>query len=215
MPGPSHQTEAHLLAKSPHTGDHLVLTCFSPTDGLITALLRPAPISGSAAARSAAPSPDLFDHLALDLNHARGSSSGGLWFVREHRLLARHAAIGRNYATLAAASRLARLITRNPVPEESRAAVHTLLTQSFAAFARPGTRPELVLFKSLYCLARDEGLPLKQHWLPTLPEGDRASVAAALSLPADSAAAPSVADLTRLTKRLQTYLATEADFEID
>lgn len=200
-----------MLAKSPHTGDHLVLTVFSPIDGLLTALLRPARPGKT----ETAPTPDLFDHLALDLNHARGSSGGGPWFVRDHRLLARHAAIGRDYSTLAAASRLARLITRNPVPEESRVAVHALLAQAFAAFARPAARPELVFFKSLYCLARDEGLPLKQHWLPALPAGDRASVAAALSLPADSPAAPAVADLTRLTKRLQTYLATEADFDIN
>ena len=42
MSSPPHQTEAHLLALAPHTGDHLVLTCFSADDGLFTALLRPA-----------------------------------------------------------------------------------------------------------------------------------------------------------------------------
>lgn len=211
VPGPSHQTEVHLLAKAPHSGDHLVLTGFSPVDGLLTALLRPARNGKT----DTAPVPDLFDLLALDLNHARGASAGGPWFVREHRLITRHAAIGRDYPTLAAASRLARLITRNPVPEDSRAAVHALLAQAFAAFSRPGTRPDLVFFKSLYCLARDEGLPLKQHWLPTLPSSDHPLVAATLTLPADSAAAPAAADLARLTKRLETYLATEADFELN
>ncbi len=214
MSSPLHQTEAHVLAKGDHTGDHTVLTCFSPTDGLLTALLRAVPRGSASALRSATTAPDLFDHLALDLNHARGSANGGPWFVREHRLLTRHSAIGRDYRTLAAASRLARLITRNPVPEESRHAVHALLGQAFAAFSREGTRPDLVLFKSLYCLARDEGLPLKQHWLPSLPPADQHLVAAALARPADSPDAPSDADLIRLTKRLETYLATEADFEL-
>ncbi len=212
MSSPLHHTEAHLLSLAPHTGDHLVLTCFSPADGLFTALLRPA--RGGKAAATAAPAPDLFDRLALELNHARGGSASGPWFVREHRVLQRHAGIGRDYATLAAASRLARVLIKNPVPEDSRAAIDALLSQSFAAFARPAVRPELVFFKSLYCLARDEGLPLKQHWLPALPPGDRLLVASALSRPADAPDAPSPQDLARLTKRLEAYLTTEADLEI-
>ena len=208
MPGPIHQTEAYVLARDAHTGDHLVLTCFSPADGLLTALLR--------ATRSqkpdTPPAPDLFDRLALSLEHGRGSPSGGPWFVREHRLLLRHAAIGRDYEPLAAASRLARLVVRNPGPEDSRAALDALLGQAFAAFARPGARPDLVYLKSLYLLARDEGLPLKQEWLPSLPPGDRALVAAALSLPADAPGAPPAADLARLVKRRETSLAGEHDF---
>lgn len=210
MSGPAHQTEAHLLSLAPHTGDHVVLTCFSPADGLFHALLRPP----RGAKTDSAPAPDLFDRLALDLRHAKGASAGGPWFVREHRILARHAGVGRDYPTLAAASRLARLITKNPVPEDSRLAVDALLAQAFAAFARPGARPDLVFFKSLYCLARDEGLPLKQHWLPSLPPADRTLVASALSLPSDAADAPPPQDLARLTKRLETYLTTEADLQI-
>ena len=210
MSSPLHQVEAHLLSLAPHTGDHLVLTCFSREDGLLTALLRPA----RAAKSGPPPAPDLFDRLALELNHARGGSSAGPWFVREHRIITRHSAIGRDYPTLAAASRLARLVVKNPVPEDSRGAIDALLTQAFAAFARPGARADLVFFKSLYCLARDEGLPLKQHWLPALPPGDRALVASALSLPADAPAAPTPQDLARLTKRLEAYLTTEADLEI-
>ncbi len=210
MPSPLHQTEAHLLALAPHTGDHLVLTCFSPAEGLFTALLRPS--RGAKTAPAAAP--DLFDRLALDLRHAKGAAAGGLWFVGELRVLVRHAGIGRDYATLAAASRLARVVAKNPVPEESRAPVDALLTQAFAAFARPAARPDLVFFKSLYRLARDEGLPLKQHWLPALPPDDREFVARSLSLPSDALDAPSPQDLARVTKRLETYLVTEADLEI-
>ena len=210
MSAPLHQVEAHLLSLAPHTGDHLVLTCFSPEEGLLTALLRPARASKS----GTSPSPDLFDRLALELNHARGGSTSGPWFVREHRIITRHSAIGRDYSTLATASRLARIIIKNPVPEDSRAAVDALLSQAFAAFARPGARADLVFFKSLYCLARDEGLPLKQHWLPTLPLNDRSLVATALALPSHASDAPAPQDLARLTKRLEAYLTTEADLQI-
>ena len=153
-------------------------------------------------------------NYAAELRHAKGAPAGGPWFVREYRILSRRAGIGRDYATLAAASRLARVVIKNPVPEDSRAAVDALLAQALAAFARPGARPDLVFFKSLYCLARDEGLPLKQHWLPSLPPGDRMLVAASLSLPSDAADAPGPQDLARLTKRLEAYLSTEADLQI-
>ncbi len=210
MPSPSHQTEAHVLAKAPHAGDHLVLTCFSPADGLLTALLRP-PRSQKT---DTSPAPDLFDRLALTLNHGRAAPSGGPWFVREYRLLTRHASIGRDYATLASASRLARLVTRNPIPEDSRVAIDALLTRAFTALGREDTRPELIYFKSLYCLARDEGLPLKQEWLPALPHADRDIVASALNQPATSTA-PATPDLARLTKRLEGYLTTEHDLHFD
>lgn len=211
MPGPTHQTEAHVLARAPHTGDHLVLTCFSPDDGLLTALLR---ITRNQKPDTAPP-PDLFDRLAVTLEHGRGSPAGGLWFVREHRLLMRHTGIGRDYEPLAAASRLARLITQNPGPEDSRVAIDALLTQAFAAFSRPAARPDMVYFKSLYRLTRDEGLPLKQEWLPSLPPEDRLLVAAALQLTSDAPEAPPAADVIRLAKRLEAYLVSHHDVRVD
>lgn len=210
MPGPLHQTEVHVLSRADHAGDHVMLTCFSPDDGLFTALLRPP----RGAKIDTAPAPDLFDRLALSLEHGRGSSAGP-WFVKEHRLLVRHSAIGADYERLAGASRLARLVLKNPVAEDARSAIDALLAQAFAAFARPAARPELVYFKSLYRLARDEGLPLKQDWLPGLPAGDRALVAAALNQPSDSPAAPPPADVRRLTKRLETYLAAEHELRFE
>ena len=202
-----------MLAKAPHSGDHCQLTCFSATDGLFHALLRAS--RNNKAAAATAPAPDLFDRLALTLEHGRASPGAGPWFVREHRLLHRHAAIGRAYEPLAGASRLARLVLQNPGPEESRPAIDTLLAQAFAAFSRPDARPDLVYFKSLYRLARDEGWPLKQEWIPALPPADRAQVAAALNLPASAPEAPPAADLARLTKRLESYLVAEHDFRLD
>jgi hypothetical protein len=92
--------------------------------------------------------------------------------------------------------------------------VDTLLTQAFAALTRPGTCPESIYFKSLYCLFRDEGLPLKQEWLPALSASDRDLVAAALNQPADSPAV-TLNDLTRLTKRLEAYLVSGHDLVLD
>lgn len=211
MSGALHTTEARLLARHPHAGDHQVLTCFSAADGLFTALLRPP----SPSRHDAPPAPDLFDQLALQLARPRGAGESAPWFVRELRILQRHPALGRDYATLAAASRLARFVTRNPVPAESRAAVHDLLARAFAALARPATRPDLVLLKGFYLLARDEGLPVREDWLPTLTAPDRELVRSALALPADSPDAPPPPALSRLLKHLETYLAAEADLRLD
>ncbi len=211
MPGPLHSTEIHVLAKATHAGDQLILTGFSPEDGLLTALLR-LPRAGASTAN---PPPDLFDRLVLALEHGRGSPTGGPWFVREHRLLVRHAAIGRSYESLGAASRLARVITRNPGAQDTRAGIDALLTRAFAAFARPAARPELVFFKSLYVFARDEGLPLKEEWLPRLPPADCDFAASALALPSDAPEAPAPADLARLTRDLASYLAAEHDLVVD
>ena len=144
---------------------------------------------------------DLFDEAALLLE---SSNQGRTWFVKEARVLKRHAEIGRSYDALRLASALAALIARNPVHEESRAAVAELLRGAFLAFGS-GTRPDIVYFKSLYRFARDEGYPLKQQWFPTLPSADRTVVAALLNRPlAEQTTAGPV--VVRLHRRLEEYL---------
>lgn len=210
MPGPLHQTEVHVLARAAHTGDHLGLTCFSASDGLLTALLR-LPRTSKA---NTVPPPDLFDRVGLTLEHGRGSPSGGPWFVREYQLLTRYTGIGRDFTPLAAASRFARLVTHNPGPEDSRANIDRLLTQAFTAFARTEARPDLVYFKSLYLLARDEGLPIKQDWGASLLVEDRQLVATILQARADATDVAPAIEVARLTKRLETYLQAEHDFQV-
>ena len=144
---------------------------------------------------------DLFDEVALALE---SSNQGRTWFVKEARLIMRHEGIGRSYEALQLASALAALIARNPVHEESRAAVADLLRSAFGAFAW-GPRPDVVYFKSLYRFARDEGYPLKQQWFPTLPAADRAEVATLLNRPLIEQLA-SVEAVARLQRRLEEYL---------
>jgi hypothetical protein len=200
---PSLQIEAYVLRVAAHAGDFTRLELFSATEGFLHAMLRePSAKLG--------PAPDLFDRLALTLDRGRAGATGPC-FVRELRLLTRHAEIGRDYAALSAASRLARLVARNPVPAESRAAVERLLEVAFAAFARPSARADVVYWKSLYVLAREEGHPLKQQWLATLPPADAALAAALLpARPEEAQATPE--EVARLTRRLEAYLSEQADF---
>jgi hypothetical protein len=174
VPGLPLQTDAFVLLKRPPSDTFQGFNVFSAGHG---ALLVHQRISKKAASSSIAL--DLFDEVSLRLE---SSNQGQTWFVQEVRLLTRHPDLGRGYDTLRHASALAALVARNPVHEDSRASVAALLRQALAAFAA-GARPELVWFKSLYCFARDEGYPVKQEWLASLPAGLRAAAEERLHTP--------------------------------
>lgn len=144
---------------------------------------------------------DLFDEAALSLETA---NQGRTWFVREARLIARHAGIGRSYEALQGASALAGLLARNPVSPESREGVAALWRTALAAFAA-GVRPDIVYFKSVYRFARDEGYPVKQEWIPGLSPADREAALAMLNLPlSEQKATPE--ESARLQRHLDDYL---------
>jgi hypothetical protein len=151
---------------------------------------------------------DLFDEAALVLE---SSNQGRTWFVKEARLLFRHAAIGASYETLLRA--LAELVARNPVLEDSRRGVAELLRSAFAAFAAGG-RADIIHFKALYRFARDEGYPLREHWFPTLPSADRAVVATLLNRPLAEQTATGE-EVARLEGRLAEYLRGHTEILVD
>lgn len=205
MPGLPLQTDAFVLLKRPPADSFQSFSVFSAEHGALLILQRVAKKSASTAVAL-----DLFDEASLDLE---SSNQGRTWFVKEARLVTRHPDLGRSYETLLAASALASLIARNPVHEESRTAVATLVRTALIAFAA-GARPDIVWFKSLYRFARDEGYPLKQEWFPTLPAADRESVAALLNRPlAEQSAAP--AAVLRLQRRLEDYLRGHTEILLD
>ncbi len=205
MPAQSLATDAFVLLKRPPTDAFQSFVLFSAEHGALHALQRvPKKSAGTVTPL------DLFDEASLLLE---SSNQGRTWFVKETRVLTRHADLGRNYESLVQASLLAALIARNPVPEESRPAVATLLRGALAAFAA-GVRPDAVYFKSLYRFARDEGYPLKQQWFPTLPSADREAVATLLNRPLAEQTA-STAAVTRLQRRLEEYLRGHTEILLD
>ncbi len=205
MPAQSLSTEAFVLGRRPPADRFQTFNLFSAAHGPLLALQR---VAGKTAAATVAL--DLFDEVALLLET---SNQGRTWFIKEARLLARPAGIGRNYDALRLASALATLIAHNPVDEDSRAAVAELLRAAFAAFAT-GPRPDIVYFKSLYRFTRDEGYPLKQHWFPTLPPDDRAEVVTLLNRPlAEQTAGAAI--VARLQRRLEDYLRGHTEVLLD
>ncbi len=207
MSGPALQTDAFVLVRRPPAESCQTLTVFCTTHGAFTILQR--------VPKKPSPSRlvlDLFDEAALMLESSAG---GGPWFVREARLLARPAGIGRNYEALRQASALATLVARNPVPAESRARVATLLREAFAAFATD-VPPAPVYFKSLWRFARDEGHPLREQWLPSLPPARRIEAEHLLHTPlAGLAAAKDAAAAEALARRLETYLRGHTELVLD
>lgn len=199
------QTTAFILARQPSGSDAFEqLTAFSAEHGVLHLLrrLKQTKTSGTPL--------DLFDEAELWLE---SSSQGRTWFVKEHRFIHRHDGIGRSYDALRTAVALGQLISRNPAPDESRPAVVDLLRTSFGALAAGG-RPDIVWVKSLYCLLRDEGYPVKQQWWPALQSVDREIAAQVInqSLAAQTAEPAAVA---RVTKRLEEWVAGETEIRFN
>jgi hypothetical protein len=205
VPAQSLQTDAFVLLKRPPTDTFQMFTLFSGEHGALLALQRLPKKTAPTA-----PPLDLFDEASLLLE---SSNQGRTWFIKEARLVTRHPGLGRSYDTLRLASRLATLVGRNSVHEESRPAVAALLRTAFGAFAS-ATRADIVYLKSLYRFARDEGYPLKEQWFPTLPATDRADVATLLNLPlAAQTAAPEF--VARLQARLEEYLRGHTEIIVE
>jgi hypothetical protein len=205
VPAPTLQTDAFILLKRPPTDSFQSFAAFSADHGALLILQRLPKKTGATTVPL-----DLFDEASL---HLESSNQGRTWFVKEVRLATRHADLGRSYETLLAASALAALVARNPVHEESRRAVATLLRTAFASLAA-GARPDIVYLKSLYCFARDEGYPLKQQWFPLLPDVDRAAVAPLLNRPLSEQTAPA-ATVRHLQRRLEDYLRSHTEVLLD
>lgn len=204
MPGQQLQTTAFILARQPSGSDAFEqLTAFSADHGVLHLLRR------LKQGKTASTPLDLFDEAELWLE---STNEGRTWFIKEHRFIQRHTGIGRSYDALKAAAALGTLLTRNPVPDESRVDVTDLLRTSLTALATGG-RPDIVWLKALYCLLRDEGYPVKQHWWPELTAADRDTAAQLLNQPLADQTADTVT-VARITRRLEEWVHAETEIRL-
>jgi hypothetical protein len=204
VPGRTLTTEAFVIEKRPPADAFQTFGLFSAEHGNLLALQR---IPRKPSSRHVAP--DLFDTVAVMLE---SSNEGRTWFVKEVRVGVRRAAIGRSYDALRFASALAAVVSRNAVDEESRPGVERLLRTALDAFGT-AERPDIVYLKSLYLFARDEGYPVKQEWLPSLPAADRAIAGALLGRPLSEQDCPA-AEVGRLRAGLESYLGAYTEIVI-
>lgn len=207
MAGPQLQTTAIVLGRQPSGADAFEqLSVFSEQEGLLLCLRRQ---SSKGPTGQSAPL-DLFDETELWLE---SPSEGRTWFIKEHRHLTRHPGIGRSYEALQTAAALTRLVQRNPVPDESRGPVAALLREALQSLDR-GARPDLVWFKALFRLLRDEGYPVKQHWWQQLESADRAAAAAILNRPITGQECEPLV-VQRLTRHLVGWVRSDTELHVD
>lgn len=203
MPAETVETDAFVLVNHPPSDSFQRLSVFSAQFGVLTVMQRVGKKAGATAL-------DLFDEATLLLET---SNQGRTYFIKEARLQRRHSEIGRTYDALRLASALTAMIARNPVDEDSRPGVAALLQTALYAFGT-SDRPDIVYFKSVYRFARDEGYPVKQEWLPTLPASDRTTATTLLGQPLAGQTAE--ADLVaRLSRRLEDYVRANTEIYLD
>lgn len=204
MAGASIVTEATLLGRQESGDKGLLLTFLSPTHGLLRAFRR---ISATRIGRQ--PLPDLFDEVSLTLEPAK---DGGLLFVREYRVRARRSGIGENYQTLVYASRFARILTRHIFVVEEAVEWHLLLQQSLYSWENQ-LRPEATYFKSLYLFARNQGIPVREEWVPTLRSDHITQVTTILREPLASQTTPKPI-VENLISAIEGYLHHQHDIHL-
>ncbi len=204
MPGQTLQTTGFILQKPPAEDRHQQVLLFGADGGPLLCFQR-------ISSRQPAVALDLFDEVAATLT---SSNQGRTWFFGEVRVQRRFAGIGLSFAALQEASAFARLLTRNPVHEESRPAVLALLGMALQAWSE-GRRADAVALKALYTFARDEGYPVKEEWAAGLRGSDRDNVRRVLNEPLAALDAVEADSVGRLLESLRRYLRGQAELTLD
>jgi hypothetical protein len=155
------------------------------------------------------PALDLFDEVQMTLESRNEART---WFIKEAAVMRRRSGLGRSYDALRHACRFAAIIRENPGPEDSRVPIYSLLQRALETW-ETGVRPDVVYFKSLYLLARNEGYPVAQEWRSRLSPDARTLVASILGEPVagQSIDAAEVADMTH---DLENYLRHHTEIRI-
>ena len=203
MAGQTLQTTGFILQKPPAEDRHQQVLLLSADGGHLLCFQR-------LSSRQPAVPLDLFDEVAATLT---STNQGRTWFFSEVRVVRRFSGIGLSFAALREASAFAALLARNPVNEESRAAVLALLGTALQAWA-DGRRADAVALKALYSFARDEGYPVKEDWAAGLRGSDRDNARRVLNEPLVSLADIDADSVERLLESLRRYLRGHTDIAI-
>jgi hypothetical protein len=146
--------------------------------------------------------PDLFDLCTVTCEARQGRAC----FLREYALERRHGNLGRRYDALESASAWARLILANAPDMDDTSPLFALTLQALEAWER-GAMPKLILLKALFVFARNEGLPVREEWLRSLPEKVREQAACAINA-APGCTAPDEAACGELAAGIVRWMCT-------
>lgn len=175
---------------------------FHPEEGPIVALLR-----RSTKTAGHAP-PDLFQVIAVSLNTAGRSK---LPFISEFTVKEDHAALARSYPAFKEATSFTRTIWQNLRHAEFFPPLYQLCERALRAF-ESGERPNVVHFKALYQLAREEGYPVKEQWWAQQSTEDRDAIVELIQKPVTEISLQPNAE--NYLKDLKHYLHHHTDIQI-
>ena len=199
MASPAQTIEGIVLGRVETGENHLRFSVFCGSEGLQVALLRKR--------RGKSPSPpDLFDQVELVLEKAQTT---GLPFVRESRVLAKRLELALRHDRFQAASDLALLYLDNGRLLLEPQPLFNLLEIALLRLCEGGD-PRSVFFKALFLFAQNEGLPVKQAWLPGLAKSDQSIARSVLAHPVGTKSKVS-AELVPLVESLRLWLNSETE----
>ncbi len=163
MPSRRLSTEGFLLSKEASGESYQRYQVFTAEHGLLLCLKR------ISTRKTIKIQPDLFDRAQLELEKPQ---SGVAWFLREYTVVARHTGIARNYKTFLNASEFAAALLKNLAHVETFEKLFSLAAIAFESWEK-GHDADVVLLKSLYLFARQEGYPVKEDWWQNLSAQER------------------------------------------
>lgn len=195
----------YILGRSVHGEKFWLINTLSVEEGSLSCLIR------QSTKKTGTIVPDLFDEAELSLERPKAGVEGPR-FAKEYSLLTRHTGISGNYCGLVYASRLATVLAHNAFSPDAREGVFKICRNAIAAFSEK-PRKDATYFKSLWLLARESGLPVREDWFESLNYEDKAAVAETLKTPLESLSvlAPAV---EHFISRIEYWLSKENDFAL-
>jgi len=153
--------------------------------------------------------PDLFD-----TGHARISrpKQGELIFLSEYQPTRRRTGIAKSYERLTITSRFAEIIRKNAQHLPEPASVFALSEQFFNSIESEPA-PKASYLKTLYLLAKNEGLPVREDWVSGLGQQGQRDLASILRKSLAEQPDDTVI-FDHLMRSLEDWLVREAHFSI-
>lgn len=153
------ETQAIVLHKENSNDNFIGFDLFCPSSGKLRCLSR---LTKKNLTNS---HPDLFDLVTLQLSPAK---QGDLLFLKDFQINRRHPGIAKNYSAFYHACQWTKILLLN-LSHVDRPQPLFLLTEKALHAFELSINPESTYLKTLYLFNRQEGYPIKEHWLINLP----------------------------------------------
>ncbi|MEM0966721.1 MAG: hypothetical protein AAGJ81_11285 [Verrucomicrobiota bacterium] len=200
MAPPAEEDEGLVLSVTEQGENFWRVAFLSPKSGFYYLLFRRSKRSGR---------PDVFDTATIIKTKGK---NGSLYFGSEYRSSRHRTGLALSYERIRIASRFANLISRNAKLLPDPSFLFSLSEQFFDSVSN-SPAPETAYLKTLYLLAKTEGLPIREDWVDQMDPGQRILLRDILQTSlADQGEENSA--VARFCDSLERWLAAEAHFTL-